>query len=224
MFGWFQRKEVPAFIADYRQETLRRIDPKTPLADLRFVVLDAETSGLDPTKDHLLSIGLVPIRHGRLEIGARRTWLVQQTDTPNNEAVKIHGISPAESARATPEVEVLTELLGELSGTILVGHHIGFDAAIIGTACQRHFGQKLRNRLLDTSLLAMRHIDAFHRTGYANQRPPSLDEVCQHAGLPVLGRHTASGDAFTIGQLFLWLCSRLRVRRGRELVAGDLLK
>lgn len=224
MFRWLQRRDLPDFVATYRDRTPRRIDRKTPLDELRFVVLDAETSGLDPTTDHLLSIGLLPITAGRLEVGARRTWLVQQTDTPNNEAVKIHGIAPAESARATPEPEVLRELLGELSGAVLVGHHIGFDAAIISTACQRHFGQKLRNPLLDTALLAMRHIDAFHRTGYANQRPPSLDEVCQHAGLPVLGRHTASGDAFTIGQLFLWLCSRLRVRRGRELVAGDLLK
>lgn len=224
MFGWFKRKDVPDFVSAYRQATPGKLNYKAPIDTLKFVALDAETSGFDTDKDHILSIGIVPIIRGRLEVPARRNWLVRQPETPNNEAVKIHGIAPAESAEATPQIEVLSELLPLLTGAVIVGHHIGFDATVIGTAMKRHFGVKLRNRLIDTAMLSMRHIDAFHKTGYANQRPPSLDEVCQHAGLPVMGRHTASGDAFTTGQLFLWLCSRQRVRIGRELVAGDLLK
>jgi DNA polymerase III subunit epsilon len=224
MFGWFQRKPVPAFVAAYRAKTPGKLNRKAAIEDLTFIALDAETSGFDPAKDHLLSIGIIPIRAGRLEVSARRSWLVQQAATPNNEAVKIHGIAPGESAGGTPEVEVLTELLPLLSGAVIVGHHIGFDAAIIGAALRRHFGVRLRNRLIDTAMVAMRHVDAFHRTGYANQRPPGLDEICQHAGLPVVGRHTASGDAFTTGQLFLWLCSRQRVRAGRPLLAGDVVK
>ena len=224
MFGWFQRKEVPEFVSAYRQTTPGKLNYKSPINTLKFVALDAETSGFDTEKDHLLSIGIVPILGGRMEVPARRNWLVRQSKTPNNDAVKIHGIAPGESAEGTPEVQVLTELLPLLAGAVIVGHHIGFDAAIIGAAMKRHFGIKLRNRLIDTAMLSMRHIDAFHKTGYVNQRPPSLDEVCQHAGLPVIGRHTASGDAFTTGQLFLWLCSRRRVRMGRELPAGDLLK
>jgi len=224
MCGWFKREPRSPLAESYRSTTPGPLDRKTPIKDLAIVALDAETSGFDPIKDHLLSIGLLPIRDGRLEVAKRRNWLVQQTDTPNNEAVRIHGIAPGESADATPEAEVLAELLPELSGKIIVGHHIGFDARVIGAALQRHHGVKLRNRLLDTSNMAMRHIDAFHKTGYANQRPPSLDEVCLHAGLPVMGRHTASGDAFSTGQLFLWMCSRMRVRWGREPLAGDLLK
>lgn len=224
MLGWFKREPLSELAENYRQATPGSLDRKAPINDLEIVALDAETSGFDPIEDHLLSIGIVPIRHGRLEVGRRRSWLVQQADSPNNEAVKIHGIAPADSAKATPEAEVLAELLPEIAGKVIVGHHIGFDAQVIGSALQRHHRVKLRNRLLDTSLLAMRHIDAFHRTGYASQRPPSLDEVCLHAGLPVVGRHTATGDAFTTGQLFLWLCSRMRVRWGREPLVGDLLK
>lgn len=223
MLRWFKRAPKPEFVTAYRDHTPGPLNRKASLDTLNFVALDAETSGFDTQKDHLLSIGIVPIRGGCMEIANRRNWLIHQAETPNNEAVKIHGISPAESARATPEAQVLSELLPLISGAVIVGHHIGFDAAIIGHALQNHFGVKLRNRLVDTAMLSMRHIDAFHRTGYANQRPPGLDEVCQHAGLPVMGRHTASGDAFTTGQLFLWLCSRQSVRLGRRLRVGDLL-
>ncbi|WED63838.1 3'-5' exonuclease [Synoicihabitans lomoniglobus] len=214
----------PPHVVAYREQTPRRVDPKRPWSELAFVSLDAETTGFDPEKDRLLSIGLVPVADGRIDVAGRRNWLVRQTDVPNNEAVKIHGIAPGESALGQPETEVLTELLAALTGKIIVGHHIGFDAAMIGTATRRAFGSRLRNPLLDTAALTSRHVDAFHKTGYVNQKPPGLDEICSHAGLPIVGRHTATGDAFTTAQLFLWLCGRIRVRHGRELRAGDLFK
>jgi DNA polymerase III subunit epsilon len=224
MFGWGRRKNEPEFVRNYCASTGRKFDRKRSFGEIPFVALDAETTGFDINKDRLLSIGIVPLNQGALDVANRQTWLVQQAASPNNEAVKIHGIAPSESAKGIPEAQVLEELLAAISGKVIVGHHIGFDAEIIGNGLRRNFGIKFRNRMIDTSMMAMRHLDAFHRTGYANQRPPGLDEVCVHAGLPVLGRHTASGDAFTTGQLFLWICGRLRVRYGRQLVAGDLLK
>lgn len=224
MFAWLRRSAWPDFVVDYHDRTPRRIDRGRNWNDLNFVVLDAETTGFDPISDRLLSIGLVPLRKGGIVVEGRRNWLVQQLDVPNNDAVKIHGIAPAASARGTPEAEVLRDLLAVLSGAVLVGHHIAFDAAMISAALHRHFGTRLRNPLIDTAALATRHIDAFHKTGYANQRPPGLDEICAHAGLPVIGRHTATGDAFTTAQLFLWLCGRLRVRHQRELTAADLFR
>ncbi len=224
MFRWLRHTAWPPFAVNYWEATPRRVDRKRDWSSLRFVVLDAETTGFNFSTDRLLSIGLVPIIAGRIEIAQRRNWLVQQLDVPNNEAVKIHGIAPAESAHGQPEGDVLRELLTELTGAIVVGHHIGFDVQMIDNALQRHFGLRLRNPLLDTAMMSTRHLDAFHKTGYANQRPPGLDEVCAHAGLPILGRHTASGDAFTTAQLFLWLCGRLRVKAGRELVAKDLFR
>ena len=224
MFDWFRRTPLPPFVADYQRATPRRIERKQSWTDVTFTVLDAETTGFRPGQDRILSIGLVPIRQGNIDVAGRRTWLVQQTDAPSNEAVKIHGISPAESAAGIPESQVLTELLHVLSGTVIVGHHIGFDVQMINASLTKHFRTKLRNPLLDTATLAGRHLDAFQKTGYANQRPPTLEEVCSHANLPIMGRHTASGDAFTTAQFFLWLCSRFQMRHRRGLLAGDLFR
>ncbi|MGY8717845.1 MAG: 3'-5' exonuclease [Verrucomicrobiia bacterium] len=134
MFGWGRRKNEPDFIRHYCEATKRKIDRKTVFDGLPFVALDAETTGLDINKDRLLSIGIVPLKNGALDVTNRRTWLVQQTASPNNEAVKLHGIAPGESAKGTPEAQVLKELLSTISGQIVVGHHIGFDAGIIGHA------------------------------------------------------------------------------------------
>lgn len=224
MFAWLRRTPPPPFVADYRRATPRRIERKQLWTDVTFTVLDAETTGFRPSQDRILSIGLVPVRRGIIDVAGRRNWLVQQVDAPNNAAVKIHGIPPAKSAAGLPEPQVLAELLQVLSGTVIVGHHIGFDVQMINESLTRHFRTKLRNPLLDTAILAGRHLDAFQKTGYANQRPPTLEEVCSHANLPIMGRHTATGDAFTTAQFFLWLCSRFQIRRRRELRAGDLFR
>ena len=224
MLNWFKRRPVSPVVAHYRQATPTRIDRKRHWNDVTYIVLDAETTGFRPGQDRLLSIGLVPIREGQIDVAARRSWLVQQTDAPRNEAVKIHGISPAESADGMPEDQVLAELLEILTNTVIVGHHIGFDVSMLNAAFERHHATRLRNPLLDTATMATRHIDAFHKTGYVNQRPPSLEELCSHANLPIMGRHTASGDAFTTALIFLWFCSRFRIRHRRDLLAGDLFR
>jgi DNA polymerase-3 subunit epsilon len=224
MFDWLRRTPVPEFVADYQRDTPRRIDRKRVWTDLNFTVLDAETTGFRPGQDRILSIGLVPVHRGKIDVAGRRSWLVQQSNAPSNEAVKIHGIAPADSAAGMPEQQVLTELLSVLSGTVIVGHHIGFDVQMINESLAQHFRTKLRNPLLDTATLASRQLDAFQKTGYANQLPPTLEEVCSHANLPIMGRHTATGDAFTTAQFFLWLCSRFQIRHRRDLVAGDLFR
>ncbi|GAB5559519.1 MAG: hypothetical protein SynsKO_11660 [Synoicihabitans sp.] len=223
IFNFGKRAPNSAEAKHYLALTTRKPSRKAALAESPIVALDAETSGLDAANDHILSIGIVPLRGDRIEIAGRRTWLVKQSDSPNNEAVKIHGIAPGESAQGEEEADVMRELLEVLAGKIVVGHHIGFDARVLGIAMRRHFGVKFRNPLIDTGIMAMRHLDAFHKSGYANQRPPTLEELCSHARLPITGRHTASGDAFTTAQVFLWLCGRMRIRFKRELVAGDLL-
>jgi DNA polymerase-3 subunit epsilon len=224
MWNWLQRRPVSPLVADYRRHTPRRVDRQREWHTLDYVALDAETTGFSVDHDRILSIGLVPIRQGQIEVAQRRSWLVKQADVPNNEAVKIHGISPAESALGRPEKEVLEELLKLLTGTVIVGHHIGFDVTMINHALQRHFHAKLCNPSVDTAMMAARHIDAFHKTGYPGQRPPTLEELCSHADLPIMGRHTATGDAFTTAQLFLWFCSRFHIRHHKTLRAADLFR
>ena len=86
MFNWLRRNAWPEFVADYHERTPRRVDRKTAWADLKFIVLDAETTGFNPDTDRLLSIGLVPVRGGRIHVDERRTHLrlvsAQRRDPP----------------------------------------------------------------------------------------------------------------------------------------------
>ncbi len=220
--NWFFRRPRDPLAAAYRSATPRRVPARRAWAEIDFVVLDAETSGFKVGHDRLLSLAVLPVRRGELVLGQVREWTVFQPAAALNAATAVHGILPAETAAGTPEREVLAELLPLLPGTVVVGHHIAFDAAMLDEALRRHFGTGLRNPLLDTATLAMQTVDAFARTAYPGQRPPALEELSAHCGIVPLDRHTAAGDTFTTAELFLLLSARLRSRLGRPLRAGDL--
>jgi DNA polymerase-3 subunit epsilon len=211
---------VRAYIA----ATSRRPRRRTPLTDVRFVVLDSETTGFKVAQDRMLSLAALPVSGGQLAVRDMRSWLIRQPEPALTDAVAVHGILPSETAQGTAEREVLLELLPLLHGAVLVGHHVRFDAEMINAALQRQFGTGLRNPLLDTAHLAMGTLEAFRKTGYINQRPPSLEEVCIHCEIEPMERHTAAGDTFTTAEVFLLLVARLRhMVRNRPLRLGDLL-
>ncbi len=219
---FFSAKPVTPEASRYIEGTARSVPAKSPVDQLRFVVLDAETTGFRIGEDKLLSLAGLPVLGGRAQIADMGSWLVYQEDAHVTAATKIHGILPSESTCGDPENEVIANFMEMMTGAILVGHHVGFDAAVLDFSMRKHFNTKIRNTTLDTAVLSMQVVDAFRRTGYANQRPPGLDEVCSQLGLPSVERHTAEGDTFTTAQLFLILCARMRQKLQRPLLASDL--
>jgi DNA polymerase-3 subunit epsilon len=219
---WFRSAPQNALVAAYAEATPRRVAKNTPVAELRFVVLDAETTGFDTTHDRILSLAAVPVRNGTLRLAELQSWMVYHDRAKMTDAVRVHGIMPADVRAGQPEPQVLEELLPVLTGAVLVGHHVGFDVAMLNAAMQRHFGARLRNPTLDTAALAMRVLEAFRKTGYVGQRAPSLEEVCTLLDLNPVERHTAAGDTFTTADLFMLLCAKQARQRKRPLLAGDL--
>ncbi len=221
-FPWFRRAPLAPVAQAYRDGTDPRVPRKTPVEELRFLVLDAETSGFDPAKDRILSLATIPVQSGTMQLSELRSWLVYQQKASITDAVQVHGILPSETATGEPEQAVLEELLPLATGTVLVGHHLAFDVAMINAALHRHFRIRLRNATLDTAQLAMHALEAFRKTGYPGQRAPSLDEVCTHCEIAALERHTAPGDTFTTAEVLLVLLANLTRHLGRPLTAGDL--
>lgn len=208
--------------AAYLAGTAAKAPPKMAANQLRFVVIDAETTGFNVERDRILSLAAVPVQAGVLHLGALRSWFVYHADAPMTDAVRVHGILPADARSGQPEATVLRELLPVITGAVLVGHHVGFDIAMLNAALHRHFGIRLRNPSLDTAQFAMRAVEAFRKTGYPGQRAPSLEELCTHLDLQPLERHTAEGDTFTTADLFMLLCAKHARQLERPLTAADL--
>ncbi len=189
----------------------------TPCDDVRFVVLDSETTGLNPRVDRLVTIGAVAVRGGDIVLDDAFAALLKVER--NTEAVMVHGVTRDQGRFGLGEPEAVERFLDYLRDGVIVGHHIGHDIATFDAACERHWGTTLRNRSLDTMDLTL-HLE---QAGAFEGRPPirhfTLDALCQMFGVIPHDRHTASGDAFITAQVFLRLL-RLAARFGRGTVAG----
>ncbi|MDQ8202868.1 3'-5' exonuclease [Pelagicoccus sp. SDUM812003] len=219
---WPFSQDTDPVASAYRQACKQRPEKDIDVADLTVVALDAETTGFKIGVDRLLSLATIEIRQREVHVASARNWLIYQKDAPINEAIEVHGILPSDTAEGRPEKEVIGELLGLIGNSVIIGHHIRFDMEMLNEAARRHFKVKLKNRVIDTASLAQQELPAFHRTGYANQPPPKLEEVCSNLGLDMIDRHTALGDTFTTALIFLTLCARIRQRLGRPVRFADL--
>ncbi len=200
----------PAWLA-YAAHFAQKMNKNKRIRDQRFVVLDTETTGLDFRKDHILSIGAIGIRDYEIHIADRFEFYLNQEDYAPGESIKIHGILSSRSKKGIPEKEMLVQFLGYCRDSIIVGHHIGFDLAILNEAMKSHFGATLKNKVVDTGLLAQR-LESIQPVYPIDRSRYSLDALCQQFHVTVTKRHTASGDAFITGVLFLKLLSRLEKR------------
>jgi DNA polymerase III subunit epsilon len=183
---------------------------------VRFVVLDAETTGLNPRVDRLITVGAVAVRNSEILVEDSFDALIKVER--NTEAVTVHGVTRDQSVRGVDEAVALERFLDYLEDGVIVGHHIGHDIETIDGALERQWGIRLLNRSLDTMDLTL-HLE---RDGAFAGRPPirqfTLDGLCATFGVIPHYRHTASGDAFITAQVFLRL-ERLAGRLGRGTLA-----
>jgi len=210
----FKRPRQPAFIGDYLERTSWKLRKQKSFEQVPLVALDTETSGFTIGRDRMLSVAVIGMDWSRIKLETRVEWLVYQPNMAVNKATEIHGILPSDTLSGTPEKQMLENLLPLLSGAIVIGHQIWFDALMLNEALRRNFGIPFRNPIIDVGPMAMNELQPFRKSGYANQKPPSLEDLCAHFGLPIHDRHTAEGDAFLAAELFLLMCGHIRRRKG----------
>jgi DNA polymerase-3 subunit epsilon len=203
---------APAFLRRYRARVEHTWADGAAIDRVRFVVLDSETTGLNPATDRLVTIGAVAVLNREIVHGDSFDALLRMDR--NTEAVTVHGVTRDESRKGVEEAPALERFLDYLGDGVIVGHHIGHDIATFDAAYGRHWGFQLANRSLDTMDLTL-HLE---RDGAFADRPPirhfTLDALCEWFGVIPHDRHTASGDAFITAQVFLRLL-RLAQRFGR---------
>ena len=186
---------------------------------VRFVVLDTECTGLDPKKDRILSIGAIPLQNGRFRVREVLELYLRQTYF-DSRSVPIHGILPDGPHKRIPEKEALSMLLETLDNSIVVGHHTGFDLAVINQALSRHGLPKMKNPCLDTSRLYRKAM--VQSPVNKPKEMYSLDELAQKFDLSRKDRHTALGDAYITAIIFMRILELLQ--KHRDLSTQELLR
>jgi DNA polymerase III subunit epsilon len=217
--GFRKKKVSPEYWVEYVAEFESPYGLDTLIEEVSFVVFDTETTWLDVKTDRLLSIGAVKLLHSQIEVQDAFECFIRQDHSLAGRAVEVHGILPVDREGSIEESRAVEEFFKYIGRSVLVGHHIPFDAAMINRALRRQGGRKMLNKMIDTGALALR-LDS--PRNFSTPGEMSLDNLCKRYGIPLSDRHTAAGDAFITAILFLKLTARLRSRGVQTL--GDLLR
>lgn len=205
----------PGWWKSYFNQT-DKIDLKTSTRMVDFAVIDLETTGLNVNKDRILSCGLIPIRNFEIWPGQSFQCFIRQTYF-DKETIPIHGLLRSDIENGLSEPDFLASFIPLLSGKVIVGHHIGFDVAMINQALNRHFNVKLINPIVDTgSLYKKAYPSKFIYNKYQNPAP-SLDEVASEFDIKTRDRHSAMGDATITAFIFMKLWKNLEYLQKNKL-------
>lgn len=183
--------------------------PELALSELPVLVLDTETTGLDTASDRVISIGAVRLHGGRLYPALSLDCLVNPGIAIPARSTAVHGITDAMVQDAADFTGCYPRVRALLDGTVLAGHNISFDAALLRAECRRAGLEWPDPPLLDTLLLA----------GALDPELSSLrlEDLADHFAVDVHGRHTALGDCLVTAALFQRLLPRLEERGVRTL-------
>ena len=193
---------------------MERIKGGAPLLSLDAVVVDTETTGLDPRKARVIELAGVRLVGGRLADADSFRQLLRPGDEPiPATASRIHGIDDAVVASAPRFAEVWPRFQAFIGPSVVIGHTIGFDLAVMRRECGLAGLAWSRPRTLDIRLLA--EIAAPELAGYA------LEKLADWLGIEVVGRHSALGDAVMTAKVFLALVPKLREHDIRTVVEAE---
>ena len=166
----------------------------TRLDELPVVVLDTETTGLDVTRDRIVSVGAVRM-HGRLAFPHVTVDRLVNPEVPiPARSSAVHGITDAMVAEAPAFAALHPALSDFLGGCVLVGHNIGFDCALLRAECDRAGLPWADPPSLDTG-----HVVA---ALYPDMTDIDLDSIAERLGVEARGRHTALGDCLATAEIF----------------------
>jgi len=185
-----------------------------PLKELRCVVFDTETTGLEPSKgDELVSIGAVRMVNGRMVSGETFEQLIHPGKTIPKSSIRFHGITD-EHVKGKPEAKAVLPHFHRFCGrAVLVAHNAAFDMRFLELK-ERDSGVSFKNPVLDVLLLS-----AFLHDHTGDH---SLRATAERFGVDVSDRHTALGDAITTGAVLLAMLNPLEERG--IVTLGDALR
>ena len=180
-----------------------------------FFVLDLELTGLNPRKDHIVSIGWVPIHQQEIVLAQARHYLINSPVSVGQSAI-YHGLHDRELKSAHDIADILTELLNQYAGYVFVAHHSKMDEQFLRFACQRCFGKAPRFKFIDTMQIEWQRL--LRQGKVVKHDALKLPSCLQRHGLPPMANHHALEDAYSCALLLL---SQLKLG-GNAMTLGDL--
>lgn len=160
-----------------------------------YVVIDVETTGLDPVRDSLIEVAALKIQD--FQIVDSYSSLINPGIPISSFTTNLTGISNEQLSTAPEPVEVLDALKGFIGTDVVVGHNVNFDINFLYDNFEKYLHTHFSNNYLDT----LRFSRKFFKLA-PSHKLPTLAEYLQ---INVDVSHRALEDCYTTNQLYMKL-------------------
>ncbi|HEV2336296.1 MAG TPA: DNA polymerase III subunit epsilon [Stellaceae bacterium] len=165
---------------------------------MREVVIDTETTGLDPAEGHrIVEIACLELVH-HVPTGRKlHCYVNPERDVPA-EAMAVHGLDSEFLAGHSPFAAIVEEVIQFIAGDCVVIHNAEFDLAFINAELARLGQGPLASPFVDTLAVARRRFPG---------APASLDALCRRFGIDLSSRdrHGAAIDCDLLAAVYIEL-------------------
>ena len=172
---------------------LHRGAAREPAETARWVVIDCETSGLDPRRDRLISLAGVGVRSRRICAKDCFSRVLRQEQPSGLENILVHGIGEQQQSQGQMPEAALAAFLAFADRAPRVAYRAAFDRSVLEHAC----GRRDRSPWLDLAQLLPVLFPA------RGSPAATLDAWLEAFAVAHPARHDALGDAYATAQLFL---------------------
>lgn len=164
-----------------------------------FVIIDIETTGLEPEPNEIIEIAALKIEGG--EIADVFSSLINIKQPLPAEIVNLTGITDEMLSEGKDKAEVLKQFLDFVKDTPLIAHNAEFDIPFLNHHLNKTLGVTLTNQPICTLKLARKTVP-----GLQSYR---LQKLAEYFAIPAPVVHRAHGDVEITHKLWLELVGRL---------------
>lgn len=158
----------------------------------RWVMLDVETSGLNPQQDRLLAIAAIAMRVDwqrrrlTIDLGDSFEVVLRQDVASSKDNILLHGIGVQRQREGEAPAVALQAFADFVGRSPLLAFHAAFDQTMISRFARAHRGTDLPNPWVD--------IEQLCAVTHEQVRARSLDEWMDYFGIRCAVRHQAAAD------------------------------
>jgi DNA polymerase-3 subunit epsilon len=173
------------------------------------VVYDTETTGLDPKKDEILSIGAVKVKGNRILTSQTFELFLKPSREISQKSITIHQIRPCDLEDAVEPQKGIAAFLQFIGSRPLVGYYLEFDTAMIEKYTKPWLGITLPNKKIEISGLYFNKKIELIPQGNIDLR---FDTILRDLKVPNMGQHNAVNDAIMTAMIYIKLLNTDRLR------------
>lgn len=210
MFSFFdrfiQQDNIPRITPDEQLHINAYFDANRPvkqdfIKDTQFVAIDFETTGLDSSKNEIISMGFCPIQNGVIRLGDCLHIVIKTEQKLSSENVAIHGLMDDEIEQGLSQKQALFKFIELTQGKTIVAHYHNIERAFIQKLAKQILGRAIPLSFIDSFEFAKRRMQKRQQI----IKPDSLRlfNLRKQQGLPNYKAHNALEDAISTAELYM---------------------